>query len=330
MTGWRIGWIKSHPSLGRTFENLVQYSTSGVAQFMQRAGIAALDQGDDFLREQVAQAERSRDTVCSILGETGRVRFAVPPGAFYLFFSVDGLKDSMQRRSTSSTTQMSAWRPGRRSATAGRDSLRLCFHRRVDKVEEAAHRLGEVDRRDIVSAVDGIASSPAPLRSRLVLQLRIPPLQRLFPRKRVGYDGVDVVELRLPAEFRPGALGIGDDRRRIARPPAADAHVEIVADDALHRVDHLQHRIALAVAAIGDQARSARSQPLQRKQVRLGQIPDVDVVAHTGAVGGRIVGAEDLHVRPLRCCGLAGDLDQVRRALGRLPGASLGIGAGQR
>jgi aspartate/methionine/tyrosine aminotransferase len=56
MTGWRIGWMRAHPSLGRMFENLVQYSTSGVAQFMQRGAIAALEKGDDFLAGQVAQA----------------------------------------------------------------------------------------------------------------------------------------------------------------------------------------------------------------------------------------------------------------------------------
>ena len=31
MTGWRTGWIKTHPALKTVFENLIQYSTSGVA-----------------------------------------------------------------------------------------------------------------------------------------------------------------------------------------------------------------------------------------------------------------------------------------------------------
>ena len=43
-------------------------------------------------------AQAARDLVCRMLGETGRVRFSVPPGAFYLFFSVDGMKDSTQGR----------------------------------------------------------------------------------------------------------------------------------------------------------------------------------------------------------------------------------------
>src|SRR3954469_2863075 len=33
MTGWRIGWIAAHPSLGQVIENMIQYATSGVAQF---------------------------------------------------------------------------------------------------------------------------------------------------------------------------------------------------------------------------------------------------------------------------------------------------------
>ena len=39
------------------FENLIQYSTSGVAQFMQRGAIAALDEGDAFLATQVERAQ---------------------------------------------------------------------------------------------------------------------------------------------------------------------------------------------------------------------------------------------------------------------------------
>ena len=94
MTGWRIGWLRVHPSLQQTFENLIQYSTSGVAQFMQRGGVAALEHGDAFLASQIERAQQARDIVCGILGQTGRARIDVPQGAFYLFFSVDGITDS--------------------------------------------------------------------------------------------------------------------------------------------------------------------------------------------------------------------------------------------
>lgn len=143
MTGWRIGWMKAHPSLGRMFENLVQYSSSGVAQFLQRGAIAALDEGDAFLAAQVAQAQQARDLICRKLQETGRVRFSVPPGAFYLFFSVEGMKDSTQAAFDIVDKAAVGLAPGTAFGKAGEGYLRLCFHRRLDHVEEAANRLAE-------------------------------------------------------------------------------------------------------------------------------------------------------------------------------------------
>jgi aspartate/methionine/tyrosine aminotransferase len=133
--------LKTHPSLGRMFENLVQYSSSGVAQFMQRGAIAALDQGDEFLFEQVARAEKARDIACRVLGETGRVRFSVPPGAFYLFFAVDGMENSEAAAFDIVDNANVGVAPGTAFGESGEGFLRLCFHRRLDHVEEASHRL---------------------------------------------------------------------------------------------------------------------------------------------------------------------------------------------
>jgi aspartate/methionine/tyrosine aminotransferase len=139
MTGWRIGWLKVHPALQQTFENLIQYSTSGVAQFMQRGAIAALDEGDGFLFEQVERAKMARDLACGILAETGRARFAVPEGAFYLFFGVDGVKDSLDAAFRILEETKVGLAPG--VAFGGEGFFRLCFNRRLDQVEEAAGRL---------------------------------------------------------------------------------------------------------------------------------------------------------------------------------------------
>lgn len=94
MTGWRIGWIEADPVLGQAIENLIQASTSGVAVFMQRAAIAALDQGEEFVASQIERARRGREAVMAAMAEVGRVKFATPGGAFYLFFSVQGEADS--------------------------------------------------------------------------------------------------------------------------------------------------------------------------------------------------------------------------------------------
>ncbi|UCI25960.1 pyridoxal phosphate-dependent aminotransferase [Mesorhizobium sp. B2-8-5] len=143
MTGWRVGWIKTHPALQQVFENLIQYSTSGVAQFMQRGAVAALDEGDGFIAEQVARARAARDLVCGILGETGKARFTVPQGAFYLFFRVDGLTDARKAAFDIVDNANVGLAPGTAFGPGGEAFLRLCFHRRLDQLEEAAHRLAK-------------------------------------------------------------------------------------------------------------------------------------------------------------------------------------------
>ncbi|CAN7319963.1 pyridoxal phosphate-dependent aminotransferase [Mesorhizobium sp. LjNodule214] len=143
MTGWRVGWIKTHPALQQVFENLIQYSTSGVAQFMQRGAVAALDEGDAFIAEQVERARAARDLVCGILGATGKARFTVPQGAFYLFFTVDGITDSRTAAFDIVDQANVGLAPGTAFGPGGEAFLRLCFHRRLDQLEEAAHRLAK-------------------------------------------------------------------------------------------------------------------------------------------------------------------------------------------
>ncbi|MCA0023332.1 MULTISPECIES: pyridoxal phosphate-dependent aminotransferase [unclassified Mesorhizobium] len=143
MTGWRVGWIKTHPSLQQVFENLIQYSNSGVAQFMQRGAVAALDEGDVFVAGQVERARKARDLVCGILGATDRARFTVPQGAFYLFFRVDGITDSRSAAFEIVDKANVGLAPGTAFGPGGEAFLRLCFHRRLDQLEEAAHRLAK-------------------------------------------------------------------------------------------------------------------------------------------------------------------------------------------
>jgi aspartate/methionine/tyrosine aminotransferase len=143
MTGWRMGWIGAHPSLGQTIENLIQYSTSGVAQFIQRAGVVALDEGEEFLSQQVARARQSRDILCDILGRTGRCRFAVPSGAFYLFFAVDGEPDARRLAFHLIDRAGIGLAPGAAFGPGGETFLRLCFARPPQQIEMAAERIAK-------------------------------------------------------------------------------------------------------------------------------------------------------------------------------------------
>jgi len=146
MTGWRIGWLKAHPGLGQVVENLVQYSTSGVATFMQRATVAALDRGEGFLAHQIARARLGRDILSRALAATGRCRFALPQGAFYLLFRVDGETDTRKLALRLIDEAGVGLAPGTALGRGGSDFLRACFARKSEEMEIAAQRLAEALR----------------------------------------------------------------------------------------------------------------------------------------------------------------------------------------
>ena len=143
MTGWRLGWLEAPAALGDTIENLVQYSSSGVAAFLQRAGVAALEQGEDFVAQQIERAERGRKIVCEGLAATGRVRFPVPEGAFYLFFSVDGVTDTRRLAMRFIDEANVGLAPGTAFGRGAENYLRLCFARKAEDLQEATRRLAE-------------------------------------------------------------------------------------------------------------------------------------------------------------------------------------------
>lgn len=141
MTGWRIGWLEAPPALGETIENLIQYSTSGVAVFMQRAAIAALERGESFLEHQIARAKANRDVLEKGLGGSNRISFARTNGAFYFFFGVDGFDDSMTLAKQLIDKAGVGLAPGKAFGPGAEKYLRLCFARRTDHIEETVRRI---------------------------------------------------------------------------------------------------------------------------------------------------------------------------------------------
>ena len=140
MTGWRVGWLEASPALGQVIENLVQYSTSGVAVPIQRAATVAIASGMHFVEEQVARARTSRDILCNALAGTGRVRFAAPEGAFYLFCAVDGEPDSRKLAFRLVDEAGLGTAPGSAFGAGGEGYLRICFACTPDTITEVARR----------------------------------------------------------------------------------------------------------------------------------------------------------------------------------------------
>jgi len=148
MTGWRIGWIGAHPALGQVVENMIQYSTSGVAQFMQRAAVTAIERGESFVAHLIARARRGREICCDLLSKTGRCRFVPPQGAFYLFFSVEGETDTRALVMRLIDEANAGLAPGTAFGAGGEAFVRVCFARNAEQLEEAMTRVAAVLSRN--------------------------------------------------------------------------------------------------------------------------------------------------------------------------------------
>ncbi|MEK1871354.1 MAG: pyridoxal phosphate-dependent aminotransferase, partial [Rhizobium altiplani] len=141
MTGWRVGWIVAPPQTGQVLENLIQYSTSGVAQFMQRGAAAALNEGDSFVQSNIDKARRSRDILCDALIATNRVETLKPDGALYAFLKIDGVTDSRKAAIDIVDKTGVGLAPGAAFGAGGELFLRACFLRDPAQIQMAADRL---------------------------------------------------------------------------------------------------------------------------------------------------------------------------------------------
>ena len=146
MTGWRLGWMTIPADLLPVMEKLVEFNTSGSPTFLQHAGIVAIREGEPFIarfvaRCRVARCRAARDVAIDALQACRRVEVARPEGAFYAFFRVDGITDSLAFAKEALARTKVGLAPGSAFGPMGEGYLRLCFARDPQLVAEAVDRL---------------------------------------------------------------------------------------------------------------------------------------------------------------------------------------------
>ena len=141
MTGWRLGWMVAPTEVREVLDTLIEINTSCAPPFIQHAGVAALEKGEGFVAEMLERCRRGRDITIQGLARFPRVRTAAPDGAFYAFFKVDGMTDSLAFAHKLAEEAKVGLAPGRAFGPAGEGYLRLCYARAPEVLEQALDRL---------------------------------------------------------------------------------------------------------------------------------------------------------------------------------------------
>jgi len=141
MTGWRLGWLVVPPALTADLGKLVEYNTSCAPVFVQRAGIAALKDGEPVVARTLQRFRQARDFLLQSLRTVPGVQAAVPDGAMYAFFRVEGMTDSLAFCKRLVREQGLGLAPGAAFGPQGEGYVRWCFAASEDKLAEGVARL---------------------------------------------------------------------------------------------------------------------------------------------------------------------------------------------
>ncbi|HEY5863069.1 MAG TPA: pyridoxal phosphate-dependent aminotransferase [Casimicrobiaceae bacterium] len=140
MTGFRLGWIVAPPSLMPDLGKLIEYNTSCSPVFVQRAGVAAVTDGEAWVARTRARLDAARDVLVTELARLPGIEVAPPPGAMYVFFRVAGLTDSLAYCKALVRDARLGLAPGSAFGPEGEGFIRWCFAADTARIADGVAR----------------------------------------------------------------------------------------------------------------------------------------------------------------------------------------------
>jgi aspartate/methionine/tyrosine aminotransferase len=150
MTGWRLGWFLAPANLAEQMAVFSECANTGATAFVQYGGIAALEQGEDFLASFRERCRTNRDLVMSIIGKHPRVELLEPKGAFYAFPKINATGDGLAIARGLLRSEKVGVAAGYTFGPGNEQHIRLCYAISPDRLEPALHKIASfLDRNDI-------------------------------------------------------------------------------------------------------------------------------------------------------------------------------------
>ncbi|WP_194726229.1 pyridoxal phosphate-dependent aminotransferase [Noviherbaspirillum malthae] len=147
MTGWRLGWVVAPEPLMADLGKLIEYNTSCAPGFAQRAGIVAVERGEEIIANTVERYRAARDFLHARLNAIPGISAPKSKGAMYLFFRVDGAQDTLALCKQLVVEARLGLAPGSAFGPEGEGYIRWCFASSLDRLEDGAQRLEQFLKR---------------------------------------------------------------------------------------------------------------------------------------------------------------------------------------
>jgi aspartate aminotransferase len=138
MTGWRLGYFAAPEPIVEQAGKIHGHSVSCATNFVQHAGVEALENTDEAVAEMADAFESRRDMLLETFAERG-VDVARPDGAFYMMLPVD--EDDQAWCEEAISDAHVATVPGSAFGTPG--YARISYAASKDRLTEAVERLDE-------------------------------------------------------------------------------------------------------------------------------------------------------------------------------------------
>lgn len=147
MTGWRLGWVAAPAPIAEAIMKVHQYVMMSAPTASQYAAIAALDEGEAFVAEMVAEYDRRRRLIVDGFRAVGLPTFE-PRGAFYAFpeIRVTGMS-SLEFSERLLEEERVAVVPGSAFGVCGEGHVRACYASGFEQIERALERIGRFVQR---------------------------------------------------------------------------------------------------------------------------------------------------------------------------------------
>src|SRR5262252_1607578 len=148
VTGWRVGWTISPPSVTGAIRKVHDFLTVGAPAPLQEAGAVALAMPEGYYTTLAAKYQERRDVLLDIL-ERHHFTCYKPLGAYYIMtdISVFGFADDVEFARYLVKDIGVAAVPGSsfyKTVGVSRDKLRFCFCKKPETLQEAERRLSRL------------------------------------------------------------------------------------------------------------------------------------------------------------------------------------------